>query len=132
MASKTRRTIASALNSINEDGLSFPSADSNNLEALIEDYFNESNESGSDDDEECGKQFLLHPPSQLSRTTYLGSTEFFDSEMIEPIAEENDGKQMAQLNQSANNAIFIQFKIQMIKNMIFLRPVQWLILCSYQ
>ena len=55
MASNTRRNIASALNSISKDELSFPSADANNLEALIDEYFNESG--SDDDDEECGEKF---------------------------------------------------------------------------
>ena len=46
---------AFALNSLSEDGISFPSADSDNIEVFIQDYFNESarKESGSDDDQEC-------------------------------------------------------------------------------
>ena len=59
MASMTRSCVACALNSLSEHGISFPSADSDNIEALIQDYFNESasEESGSDDDEECSKEF---------------------------------------------------------------------------
>ena len=59
MVSTTRSCVACALNSLSKDGISFPSADSENIEALIQDHFNEStsNESGSDDDEECSKEF---------------------------------------------------------------------------
>ena len=59
MASMIRSCVACARNSLSEDGISFPSADSDNIEVLIQDYFNESpsEESGSDDDEECSKEF---------------------------------------------------------------------------
>ena len=70
MASTSRISIASALNSLSDDGISFPSEDSNNLEALIEDYFNESasDESGSDEDEECSKGlFKSRSHSKMTR-----------------------------------------------------------------
>ena len=70
MASTSRISIASALNSLSDDGISFPSEDSNNLEALIEDYFNESasDESGSDEDEECNKGlFKSRSHSKMTR-----------------------------------------------------------------
>ena len=59
VVSTTRSYVACALNSRSEDGISFPSANSDNIEALIQDYFNESTskESGSDDDEECTEEF---------------------------------------------------------------------------
>lgn len=59
MASTIRSCIASALNDLSDDGISFPSADNDNLQALIYDYFNESatDDSGSDDDE-CSKEFF--------------------------------------------------------------------------
>ena len=55
----TRSCVACALNSLSKDGISFPSADNDNIATLIQDYFNESGseESGSDDDEECSKEF---------------------------------------------------------------------------
>ena len=58
MASGTSRSsVAVALNSLIEDGITFPGADNNNVEALISDYFNDSDDSasGSDSDEECSK-----------------------------------------------------------------------------
>ena len=60
MAPTSRISIASALNSLSDDGISFPSEDSINLEALIEDHLNEnaSDESGSDEDEECSKELF--------------------------------------------------------------------------
>ena len=54
MVSMTRSCVACALNSLSKDEISFPSADSENIEALIQDHCNES---GSDDDEECSKEF---------------------------------------------------------------------------
>ena len=59
MASTTRSCVACAPNSLSKDGISFPSADNGNIETLIQDYFNESasEESGSDDHEECSKEF---------------------------------------------------------------------------
>ena len=60
MASNAKRSVASALNSLSGDGIFFPSADDQNVEALIEEYFNESEESGSDDDEECSKEFITY------------------------------------------------------------------------
>ena len=42
VAPMTRSCVACALNSLSEDGISFPSANSDNIEALIQDYFNES------------------------------------------------------------------------------------------
>ena len=61
MASNSRSSVAFALNNLVEDGVVFPSADSSNVEALIQDYFNESDDSasGSDDDEECSKEFVV-------------------------------------------------------------------------
>ena len=61
MASNSRNTVAFAINNLAEDGLVFPSTDSSNVEALIQDYFNESDDSasGSDDDEECSKEFVV-------------------------------------------------------------------------
>ena len=60
MVSNTKRSVASALNSLSGDGIFFPSTDNQNVEALIEEYFNESEESGSDDDEECSKEFITY------------------------------------------------------------------------
>ena len=59
MASTVRSCIAGALNDLSDDGISFPSADNDNLQVLIYDYFNESatDDSRSDDDE-CSKEFL--------------------------------------------------------------------------
>ena len=61
MASNSRSSVAFALNNLVEDGVVFPSADSSSVEALIQDYFNESDDcaSGSDDDEECSKEFVV-------------------------------------------------------------------------
>ena len=70
MASTSRISIASALNSLSDDGISFPSEDSINLEALIEDHLNEnaSDESGSDEDEECSKElFKSRSHSKMTR-----------------------------------------------------------------
>ena len=53
MASSSRRSsVAVALNSLLDDGIIFPSADTSNVEVLISDYFNTSDDSasGSDDD----------------------------------------------------------------------------------
>ena len=60
MASSARSCIACALNDLSDDGISFSSADNENLQALIQDYFNESatEDSGSDEEEEICKEFL--------------------------------------------------------------------------
>ena len=61
MASNSRSSIAFAFNNLIKDGIVFPSAHISNVEALIEDYFNESDDSasGSDDDEEYSKEFIV-------------------------------------------------------------------------
>jgi len=48
--------IASALNCLCDDGLELPEEDSANVQALIQDYFDRSDESGSDDDEDGSKK----------------------------------------------------------------------------
>ena len=57
VSSSSRSSVAIALNSLIEDGIAFPGADSNNVEALILDYFNDNDDSisGSESDEECSK-----------------------------------------------------------------------------
>ena len=59
VVSMTRCCVACLLISLSKDGISFPNTDSENIEVLIQDYFNESanDESRSDDDEECSKEF---------------------------------------------------------------------------
>ena len=56
-SSSTRRGVVLALNSLLDDGSVFPSADTSSVEALINDYFNGSDDSanGSDDDEDHSK-----------------------------------------------------------------------------
>ena len=53
MASGSTSSVVVALNSLQDDGIIFPSADTSKVEALINDYFNDSDDSasGSDDDE---------------------------------------------------------------------------------
>jgi len=53
----SRSSVAIALNSLIEDGIALPGIDNNNVEALISDYFNDSDDSasGSESDEECSK-----------------------------------------------------------------------------
>ena len=58
MASSTSRSsAASTLNSLIEDGITFSGADNNNIEMLISDYFNDSENSASrsESDKECIK-----------------------------------------------------------------------------
>ena len=53
----SRSSVAVTINSLIEDRITFPGADNNNVEALISDYFNDSDDSasGSYSDEECSK-----------------------------------------------------------------------------
>ena len=50
----------------------FPNAEDQNVEALIEEYFNESEKSGSNDDEECSKKFIAYITRIHSNFTIIG------------------------------------------------------------
>ena len=50
----------------------FPNAEDRNVEALIEEYFNESEKSGSNDDEECSKKFIAYITRIHSNFTIIG------------------------------------------------------------
>ena len=91
MASTSRISIASTLNSLSNDGISFPSKDSINLEELIEDHLNEnaSDESGSDEDEECSKE--LFKSRSHSKMTRIGAVVSYCEESTEVDIEENIG-----------------------------------------
>jgi len=48
--------IASVLNCLCDDGLELPGEDCTNVQALIQDYFDKSDKSGSDNDEDGSKR----------------------------------------------------------------------------
>ena len=99
MASNIKHSVASALNSLSGDGIFFPIADEQNVEALIEDYFNESKESGSDDDEECSKEFITYITRTHSNLTHIIITGISFTFCDEINNEEIEGKCTCCINQ---------------------------------
>jgi len=87
----TRSYITTALNNLSEDAITFPSADNTNLEALIYDYFNKNDESRSDDDEECNKEFSLYKQNPHQYSMYIGTVAFANDD-TEPAEQDYYGK----------------------------------------
>ena len=54
-SSSKKGRIVAAINSLGDDGVIVSPLDYNKFEALIGDYFDDSDESGCEDDSECGK-----------------------------------------------------------------------------
>jgi len=54
-SSSKKSRVAEAINSLGDDGVIVSPSDYNKFEALIGDYFEDSDESGCEDELECGK-----------------------------------------------------------------------------
>ena len=68
-SSVKKSRIAAAINSLGDDGVIVSPLDYNKFEALIGDYFDESDESGCEEELECGN--LIYKATRITHFLYL-------------------------------------------------------------